>query len=121
MSKRKVLSTIATIYDPLGLIGPVIVTAKIIMQRLWQHKLEWDDVLPTQLNEEWSNYLKGLIDIENIKIPRRIIGVDNINEIEMHGFSDASIGAYGACIYLKATDGQGNCTTRLVAAKSQHP
>jgi len=51
MSKRKVLSTIATIYDPLGLVGPVIVTAKIIMQRLWQHKLEWDDVLPIQLNE----------------------------------------------------------------------
>lgn len=119
MSKRKVLSTIATIYDPLGLIGPVIVTAKIIMQRLWQHKLEWDDLLPTQLNEEWSNYLKELTDIENIKIPRRIIGVDKNNEIEMHGFADASICAYGACIYLKATDGYGNCTTRLVAAKSR--
>lgn len=119
MSKRKVLSTIATIYDPLGLIGPVIVTAKILMQKLWQHKLEWDDLLPAQLKEEWGNYLKELTDIENIKIPRRIIGVENNNEIEMHGFADASICAYGACIYLKATDEYGNCTARLVAAKSR--
>lgn len=52
MSKRKVLSAVTTIYDPLGLIGPAIVTAKIIMQKLWQHKLEWDDLMPTQLNEE---------------------------------------------------------------------
>jgi len=119
MSKRKVLSTIATIYDPLGLIGPVIVTAKILMQKLWQHKLEWDAVLPAQLKEEWGNYLEELTDIENIKIPRRIIGVENNNEIEMHGFADASICAYGACIYLKATDEYGNCTARLVAAKSR--
>lgn len=75
--------------------------------------------MPTQLNKELSNYLKELTDIENIKIPRRIIGVDKNNEIEMHGFADASICACGASIYLKATDGYGNCTTRLVAAKSR--
>lgn len=63
MSKRKVLSAVATIYDQLGLIGPAIVTAKFIIQKLWQHKLERDDLMPTQLNEEWDNYLKELTDI----------------------------------------------------------
>jgi len=112
-----VLSTIATIYDPLGLIGPVIVIATILMQKLWQHKLEWGDLFPTQLNKEWGNYSKELNDIENIKIPRRIIGVDNNNEVTGSATRRFEH-RYGACIYLKATDGHVNCTTRLVIERS---
>jgi len=48
---------IVTIFDILGLIGPVVVSAKIIMQKLWQYKIEWDDLLPTHLNGEWDSYL----------------------------------------------------------------
>nr|XP_033322446.1 uncharacterized protein LOC117218272 [Megalopta genalis] len=42
ITKRTILSTIAKIFDPLGLLGPAIITAKLIMQRLWQLKLDWD-------------------------------------------------------------------------------
>ena len=36
--KRDVLSVIAKIFDPLGLIGPVVTKAKSFMQRLWLEK-----------------------------------------------------------------------------------
>lgn len=39
LTKRNILSDIARIYDPLGLIGPVIVCAKLIMQELWKENL----------------------------------------------------------------------------------
>jgi hypothetical protein len=41
ITKWNVLSTIATIFDPLGLIGPVVLQAKLIMQSLWQLHLVW--------------------------------------------------------------------------------
>lgn len=46
ITKRNILSSIATIFDPLGLIGPVVITAKIIMQKLWQKEINWDEQLP---------------------------------------------------------------------------
>ncbi|XP_076679540.1 uncharacterized protein LOC143374874 [Andrena cerasifolii] len=35
ISKRVILSEIAQIFDPLGLIGPVVTKAKLVMQQLW--------------------------------------------------------------------------------------
>lgn len=51
-TKRTVLSTIARIYDPLGLLGPVISLAKIFLQKLWLLNLQWDDQLPPEVFEE---------------------------------------------------------------------
>ncbi|XP_074027268.1 uncharacterized protein [Leptinotarsa decemlineata] len=34
-TKRKILSCISTIFDPLALLSPVTITSKIIMQKLW--------------------------------------------------------------------------------------
>ncbi|GFT43610.1 integrase catalytic domain-containing protein [Trichonephila clavipes] len=45
-TKRLVLSTISRIFDPLGLLGPIITWAKIFMQRLWLLELGWSDELP---------------------------------------------------------------------------
>ncbi|KAM8718735.1 hypothetical protein ACLKA7_001448 [Drosophila subpalustris] len=53
ITKRVVCSELAQIFDPLGLFAPVVVKAKIFMQRLWEDKLEWDTELPTDLQNEW--------------------------------------------------------------------
>ncbi|KAL7725683.1 hypothetical protein ACLKA6_013299 [Drosophila palustris] len=56
ITKRVVCSELAQIFDPLGLFAPVVVKAKIFMQRLWEDKLEWDTELPTDLQNEWKDY-----------------------------------------------------------------
>lgn len=119
ITKRIVLSTIATIFDPLSLIGPVVVKAKIIMQRLWKINIGWDEKLPPEIHEEWNNYYAELSEIKEIRIPRCIIGVDNCSNVQLHGFADASEKAYGATIYLRATDNNGNHVVRLIASKSR--
>ncbi|XP_076248108.1 uncharacterized protein LOC143187783 [Calliopsis andreniformis] len=42
VTKRTILSRVAQLFDPLGLLGPIIVKTKILMQRLWQLKIDWD-------------------------------------------------------------------------------
>ncbi|XP_071044156.1 uncharacterized protein [Parasteatoda tepidariorum] len=54
VTKRDVLSQIARLYDPLGLLGSVISKAKIFMQRLWLHKLDRNEELPSPIAQEWT-------------------------------------------------------------------
>ncbi|GFS51330.1 uncharacterized protein TNCV_3533721 [Trichonephila clavipes] len=51
-TKRRVLSTIARLFDPLGLLGPVVARAKIFMQSLWSLKIDWIDELPSERAKE---------------------------------------------------------------------
>ncbi|GFX84842.1 uncharacterized protein TNCV_4996741 [Trichonephila clavipes] len=59
-SKRDVLSEIARLYDPLGLIGPIVTKAKIFIQELWKIKLDWSEQLPPDAMEEWMNFYQKL-------------------------------------------------------------
>ncbi|GFV34267.1 integrase catalytic domain-containing protein [Trichonephila clavipes] len=58
-SKRDVLSEIARLYDPLGLIGPIVTKAKIFIQELWKIKLDWSVQLPPDAMEEFINNIKA--------------------------------------------------------------
>ncbi|XP_041786790.1 uncharacterized protein LOC121602662 [Anopheles merus] len=49
-TKRSILSSIAKMYDPLGLIAPVIVRAKMLMQELWLLKSGWDEPVPNHIS-----------------------------------------------------------------------
>ncbi|GFX37826.1 uncharacterized protein TNCV_3116741 [Trichonephila clavipes] len=90
---------IARLYDPLGLIGPIVTKAKIFIQELWKIKLDWSEQLPLDAMEEWMNFYQKLSKINNFKIPRCILLPATIR-IEIHGFSDASERAYAVVVYI---------------------
>ena len=54
LTKRQLVSDIAKTYDVLGWFSPVIVTAKILLQRLWEERLQWDDPVPDSILAVWS-------------------------------------------------------------------
>ncbi|GFT75917.1 uncharacterized protein TNCV_2098531 [Trichonephila clavipes] len=100
-TKTDVLSTIAKIFDPVGLMTPVISKAKIFLQRLWRSKLKLNDLLPDEEYRDWQQFLASLENINNIEIPRRIL-VAFPDVIEIRGFADASERCYGAAVYCKS-------------------
>lgn len=118
VTKRQILSVISKLFDPLGMLGPVIVIAKIMLQRLWQLKLGWDEAVPLQIYTAWNEFYSKLNELNLIKIPRQAILKSTI-EVSLHGFCDASEQAYGACIYLRSVDQTGNICVRLLCAKSR--
>ncbi|GFX41203.1 uncharacterized protein TNCV_2219011 [Trichonephila clavipes] len=115
-TKRDVLSTIAKIFDPVGLMAPVISKAKIFLQRLWRSKLEWNDLLSAEEYREWQQFLESLENINNIEIPRRIL-VAFPKVIEIHGFADASERCYGAAVYCKSKNLTSETLVRLITSK----
>lgn len=119
ITKRKVLSDIAKLFDPLALLAPIITTAKVMMQKLWLCGVNWDDELPSDICEKWLQYRAELMSIEDIRIDRWMNMKPN-DTIEIHGFSDASMDAYAACVYLRVINQyNGNIQVALVAAKSK--
>ena len=99
MTKRNVLSIIAQIFDPLGLVGPCITQAKIILQKLWKLNLDWDESVPGNLHTSFVKFADQLPELSKINIPRHAILVGATN-MQLHGFCDASEAAYGACVYI---------------------
>lgn len=118
-TKRYVLSCIAQMFDPLGLIGPVVVIAKILMQRIWSSKIDWDDQLPTELTARWNLFAQNLLHLSNLTIPRYLFFSKTFVEIQLHGYSDASLSAYGAALYLRAIYSDQTVSSTLLCSKSR--
>ncbi|XP_055524492.1 uncharacterized protein LOC129718097 [Wyeomyia smithii] len=117
--KRTVVSDLAKVFDPLGLVGPIVITAKIFVQSLWKQKVSWDETLAHVLKMQWNEFRHGLENLVNLKVPRWIAFNNDCRTVELHGFCDASTVAYGACIYLRCTHHDESVTSHLIAAKSR--
>ncbi|GFV75370.1 DUF5641 domain-containing protein [Trichonephila clavipes] len=114
-TKREVLFIIARLFDPLGFLGPILTKAKLILQKLWVIKLEWDEPLSNPIAKEWNDFVSTLPVIQNIHVPRLVIGK---GKIIIHGFADASTAAYGAVLYAQSISEE-DVSTRLLCSKSR--
>ncbi|XP_023312074.1 uncharacterized protein LOC111692343 [Anoplophora glabripennis] len=118
-TKRNILSFIGKMFDPLGILGPVITRGKLLLQQIWSRNLNWDDPLPPDILKQWQEFEKGIIHMTAISVPRWLFLSDSIIAIEIHAFSDASEKAYGTCIYLRVLYSTRAVSTRLICAKSK--
>ncbi|GFT58566.1 uncharacterized protein TNCV_1250351 [Trichonephila clavipes] len=114
-TKRYVLSTITRLFDPLGLLGPVVARAKIFMQSLWSLKI---DELPSERAKEWHRFLEDFNSVRSICIGR-CIEHPQATRVELHGFADASEKCYVAVIYCHSQSPDGATTVKLVIRKSR--
>lgn len=116
-TKRIMLSEVARLFDPTGFLSPVTIVGKIIIQRLWQQKCEWDEQVPTHLQQQWTQLQSQLARLNELKIERWLGTTGNV-KAEIHIFCDASSTAYAAVAYAKTTI-QGKISIQLVAAKAK--
>ena len=51
MTKQGILSTVGSIFNPLGFLAPFILKAKLLIHLAWCKKLEWDEKIPVELKK----------------------------------------------------------------------
>ncbi|XP_018407682.1 PREDICTED: uncharacterized protein LOC108783580 [Cyphomyrmex costatus] len=98
--------------------GPIITTAKILIQQLWELKVDWDESLPSDIQTQWARYEAELPMLNQLQVMRRVVHSDH-TELELCGFADASEKAYGACVYVRSKISQETYKASLLCAKSR--
>ena len=119
LTKRNFLKKIAALFDPLGFLSPFTIRAKILMQELWVHGLDWDEKLPKELSTKISLWFAELVLLPTVKVPRCLQLRRQVRMVSLHVFADASEEAYGAIVYQKTEYQDGTSSVSLVASKSK--
>ena len=119
-TRRGVLSIVSSLFDPLGIISPFILSGKKILQILCKQDLGWDDPIPEDLEKKWMSWLSQIEDLDTIRVKRCYAPLDvEIKNYQLHHFSDASEKGYGQCSYLVQIDQHGSKYVTLVMSKAR--
>ncbi|XP_055856663.1 uncharacterized protein LOC129919682 [Episyrphus balteatus] len=119
LTKRLLLSEATKLFDPLGLLAPTTIIPKMLFQRLWQPRVDWDEAVPQDVNRQWLHYTEHIAELAKIKIPRWVgLGIPNATS-DLHGFADASQNAYAAALYIRTVTSNGDITVQLLTAKTR--
>lgn len=117
-TKRGILSTIFSIYDPLFLISPMLIPAKRVFQNACELKLGWDETLPDQLKFSYDKWLNEINTLNSFEIPRclNVNAISECDSVQLHLFCDGSETAYGSVAYVRCAK-NGLIHTNIVMAK----
>ena len=118
LTKRKMLSAINGIFDPLGITAPVVLIGKILYSEVCLLKVSWDDKLPKEIVDRWVNWIKMMKSCSTFSIPRSVTN-GMTSKMVIHGFSDASKKAIASAVYLVTYYGDMDPQSKLLVAKSR--
>ena len=113
-TKRKILSEISKLYDPLSLTLPVTIQSKILMRDIWALKVEWDENLPYDILKRWKDLSEHLNKLSTLNFNRFYFNSNSSSPIELFIFCDSSQYAYGFVCYALQ-----NGKSNLVFSKSK--
>ncbi|XP_064462651.1 uncharacterized protein LOC135373366 [Ornithodoros turicata] len=120
-TKRLVLQTFARLFDPLGLLGPFLVRAKLLFQELWRRNCTWEEALPEDVHEHWKTWTSELSELSSFEVPRCVISpaTQGAKGQELHVFCDASPMAYGVAVYVRCVMSENSFASQLLMSKGR--
>lgn len=120
-TRRGILSSVASIYDPLGFVAPFLLKGKKILQEMCHQGTGWDDPIPERLKPRWEKWEDDLVKMEGIQVARcyQPPGFGKVMKTELHHFSDASTTGYGQCTYLRLKNERGDIHCVLLMGKAR--
>lgn len=120
-TRRGVLSTVNSVFDPLGVAAPVTILGRALLRDLTSDTSDWDAPLPEEERREWEVWRDSLQELRKLHIPRTYTrdSLSNARHVELCMFSDASTKAIGAVAYLRVMDEDGNSNVGFVLGKAK--
>ena len=119
-TRRGMLSTLYSLYDPLGLLSPVVLPAKQMLQELCRMKIGWDGDVPEEIRRKWSKWLTSIPELQHFTVQRcwNPVRFENA-EVQVHHFADASETGYGTATYLRLSNETGDVECNLIMSKAR--
>ncbi|XP_065073988.1 uncharacterized protein LOC135698054 [Ochlerotatus camptorhynchus] len=120
-TKRQILKTVMSLYDPLGFFATYVIQGKIIIQDLWRANCDWDDLIDDGIFGDWKRWINLLPKLNDVRIPRSYFGdavPEDCQPLQLHTFVDGSSTAYACVVYICFIyAGQPHCA--LIGAKAK--
>ncbi|XP_056009145.1 uncharacterized protein LOC125668071 [Ostrea edulis] len=119
-TRRGLLSTVNSLFDPIGFISPITISGKILLRECTPEGVDWDEPLPENNILKWKEWQSSLRCLSDIAIPRMMshTSVSLAQTSEVHIFSDASEKAIAASAYLR-TVSDGLTSVRFIMGRSK--
>ena len=120
-TKRQIFSEVTRIFDPLGLLSPIVIQLKSFIQALWLDNLSCDQPLNHNLSQQYKHLSGDLKSIEDLDFSTFILDKNepSKNPLQLHCFCDASTIAYAAVVYIRQPVNQGHFRSQLLVAKTR--
>ena len=118
-TKRTVMSTVMSVFDPIGYLTGWLLHGKILLQKIWRRDLVWDDNIPEDLNAEWQKWTDELRRIHELQLPRHLFNNQRVTAVELHVFCDASEKGFSAVLFYRWKTEDGGIEVSFVGAKAR--
>ena len=119
-TKRQVLSSASSTFDPIGLISPVLVPAKKFISSLWDKGFDWDEILPDELQQQYNQIAKE-IEAASTFVTSRYLDFDKALPVELHVFCDACpTTAAGCCVFFAQNEKVRFIGSKVKLSSSKH-
>ena len=117
-TRREALSLVMGVFDPLGLLSPVLLQGKLLLRRLYgQGDTGWDTDLPLEEKESWAAWLEEVAQGGELSMERTVRPSGAEGSPIVVGFSDASVSAMCGMIFVVWPMSSGPAVARLLLAK----
>ncbi len=119
LTRCGILSTVNSLYDPLGFAAPVAIHGRFLLKELSKGIDDWDE--PEQKCREWEMWRNSLQDLEEIHVQRTysLKSLSRAKTTEQWIFLDASFKAIGAVAYLKTSHEDGQISVGFILEKAK--
>ena len=118
-TKRTVMSTVMSVFDPIGYLTGWLLHGKILLQKIWRRELAWDDNIPEDLIAEWQKWTDELRRIHELQLPRHLFNNQRVTAVELHVFCDASEKGFSAVLFYRWKTEDGGIEVSFVGAKAR--
>ncbi|XP_021180355.2 uncharacterized protein LOC110369531 [Fundulus heteroclitus] len=120
-TRKGVLSTVNSVFDPLGFLSPIIIQGRLLLRELSLQTTEWDEPLPEDLKGQWIKWKLSLQCLSELHVPRTYTkrSLSRAKYVELCIFSDASMKAICAVSYLRVTAHDGTTEVGFILGKAR--
>ena len=120
-TQRKFLSLVSSFYDPLGIISPFLIQAKILLQKLSQHGQKWDKAISGDNGNASKDWVRETKMSATVGV-NRLVGDTAVGEIiELHVFCDALLEESAVVAHIKTNRNQEATSGFLMGNNEWHP